>query len=325
MVAAGRAFGAREADASVRNPDWLAERLLGPEELELIDGHPLSRALDNYQEASRDPQVAGTVVMMQVRTRYIDQKLEQALRNGATQVVILGAGFDTRAYRFEELLRGKRVFEVDSRPTQARKRQRVEAVLGHAPENVVYVPVDFNADKLGDVLREAGYRISEKTFLIWEGVSMYLPEERVRETLRSIATESAPGSSLVMDYASRGALEFMTKYPEFSPSKMLEAWGERWMFGVPDGQEKQFFAEAGLDASELFPVYSAESVKRYLTRSDGTTLGMPAGAARPTLPPEALADAMEIGKRGAWYALAELTVPPATVPPASEDHKPLGL
>lgn len=309
MVAAGRAFGAREADAKVRNPDWLAERLLGPEELDLIDGHPLSRALDNYPESSRDPQVAGIVLMMLVRTLYIDEKLEQALRNGAAQVVMLGAGFDTRAYRFEEELKGKRAFEVDSRPTQARKRQRVEAVLGRARENVVYVPVDFNTDHLGDVLREAGYRSSEKTFFIWEGVSMYLSEERVRETLRTIASESAPGSSLVMDYASRGALEFMTKYPEFSPSKMLEAWGERWMFGVPGGEEKQFFGEAGLDVAELFPVYSAESVKRYLTRSDGTIVGMPAGAARPELPPEALAAAMEIGKRGAWYALAELTVP----------------
>jgi methyltransferase (TIGR00027 family) len=309
MVAAARAFGAREPDESVRNPDWLAERLLGPEELELIEGHPLSRALDHFEHASQDFQVAGIVVMMQVRTRYIDEKLAHALQNGASQVVILGAGFDTRPYRLEELLKGKRVFEVDSPPTQARKRQRVEAVLGHVPENLVYVPVDFNKDKLGDVLREAGYRASEKTFFIWEGVSMYLPEERVRETLGAIATESAPGSSLVMDYASRGALEFMTKYPEFSPSKMLEAWGERWMFGVPDGQEKPFFAEAGLDTAELLSVYGAESVKRYLTRRDGTTLGMRPGAARPTLPPEVMAAAIEIGKRSVWYALAELTVP----------------
>jgi methyltransferase (TIGR00027 family) len=309
MVAAARAFGARDADAGVRNPDWLAERLLGSEDLELIDRHPLSHALENYQQASQDPQVAGTVLMMLVRTRYIDEKLERALRNGATQVVILGAGFDSRAYRFEELLRGKRVFEVDSRPTQARKRQRVEAVLGHAPENVVYVPIDFNTDKLGDVLREAGYRASEKTFFTWEGVSMYVAEEGVRQTLRAIATQSAPGSSLVMDYTSRGVLDFMAKYPEFSFSRVLAAWGEQWVFGVPDGQDKQFFAEAGLDATELFPVYSAESAKRYLTRSDGTTMGMPAGAAPAALPPEVLAAAMEMGKRGAWYALAELTVP----------------
>lgn len=118
MVAAARAFGAHDPDPSVRNPDWLAEHLLGPDELQLISEVPLSAALaQDYREAGRDPQVAGGAMLMIIRTRYIDERLVEAVRNGATQVVILGAGFDSRAYRLHELLRGAR----SSRSTRRRR------------------------------------------------------------------------------------------------------------------------------------------------------------------------------------------------------------
>src|SRR5579872_4147356 len=104
VVAAARAFGAREPDERVRNPDSLAERLLGPEELDLIREHPIASALgEDYQQARRNPVVAGLSNFMLVRTRFIDDHLQAAIQNGATQLVILGAGFDTRPYRFRDL------------------------------------------------------------------------------------------------------------------------------------------------------------------------------------------------------------------------------
>src|SRR5580692_3009238 len=103
MVAVGRAFGSHDPDPGVRNPDWLAERLLGPDELALIDEHPLRAALaQDYREAGRDMQVLGLTLMMIIRTRFIDERLLHAVSKGASQVVILGAGFDSRAYRFHE-------------------------------------------------------------------------------------------------------------------------------------------------------------------------------------------------------------------------------
>jgi len=129
LTAAARAFGSREPDASVRNPDWLAERLIGPAELALIADHPLSKALDrDFQEAISDPDVFGFTWLMLVRTRFIDELMERAIRGGATQLVILGAGFDTRAHRFSELLKEASVIEVDYGATQEYKRRRVEAV-----------------------------------------------------------------------------------------------------------------------------------------------------------------------------------------------------
>jgi methyltransferase (TIGR00027 family) len=100
MVAAGRAIGAREPDASVRNPDFLAEQFLGPEIRALRVDHLAIQALDrDYDDAIKDLEVLSTVRMMMIRTRFIEERLEHAIRGGATQVVILGAGFDTRAYR----------------------------------------------------------------------------------------------------------------------------------------------------------------------------------------------------------------------------------
>src|SRR5919197_972624 len=105
VVAALRAFGAREPDPAVRNPDSLAERLITPADLDLIRDHPIADAVqDGYQEGRKSREVAGMSNLMLIRTRFIDDHLRSALASGAAQVVILGAGFDTRAYRFVELL-----------------------------------------------------------------------------------------------------------------------------------------------------------------------------------------------------------------------------
>src|SRR5689334_4209899 len=113
-VAMGRAFGAREPDAHVRNPDYLAEALMGPEERALLADHPIVAALSQpYETALENPEVISTSRMMIPRTHFIDTRLQEAVRDGATQVVILGAGFDTRAYRLKESLAATRVFEVD--------------------------------------------------------------------------------------------------------------------------------------------------------------------------------------------------------------------
>lgn len=321
MVAAGRALGAREPDPTMRNPDLLAEKLLGPDELDLIKEHPIGAALTDALTAAPAYEAVGTANMMLIRTKFIDEKLQRAFyrgatgHEGATQFVILGAGFDTRATRFQELLKAARVFEVDSAATQQWKRRRVEAALGDAPSNLTYVTIDFNRDQLGDTLRQAGYDPAQKTFFTWEGVSMYVAEEGVRETLRTVATQSAPGSSLVMDYTTKASLEFMARFPQFGSSKFLAAWGEPWVFGMPDGAEKEFFASVGLEPREFFPVFGPEAIKRYLTKADGTILGAPPpDAPRPQLPPDAQAAIAAMYSRpgSSFYTLVDLIVPEPT-------------
>jgi methyltransferase (TIGR00027 family) len=247
VVAALRAFGAREPDPSVRNPDSLAERIISRSELQLITEHPISKALEeDYRKGRRSREVAGMSNLMLIRTKFVDEHLRQALENGATQVVILGAGFDTRAYRFAGLLEDRKVFEVDYRSTQQLKKRRLEEAAIPIPSHVRFVEADFKKDTLRNVLNSAGFQPTEKTFFIWEGVSMYLSEQAVRETLGTISAYSGPGSSLVMDFAGQAMIAMLKKFPEIPQHDYTTHWGEPWIFGVPDGREHDFFQECGL-------------------------------------------------------------------------------
>jgi len=278
-VAAGRALGAREPDESIRNPDFLAERLLGPAERAMVADQAVVQALElDFTEAIKNIEALSSAIMMIIRTRFIEERLDHAIRDGVSQLVILGAGFDTRAYRLTELLKAVQVFEVDQPSTQEYKKRRVREAGIAVPPNLTYVAVDFRHDKVGDVLTAAGYDSRRKTFFIWEGVTMYLPEAAVEETLRWVAAQ-APGSTIIFDFVGARLIQFMatadlSKFPEaaqkaFERLRRLTS-GEPWIFGLPDTNEREFLAQLGLDLRKLLPVGGEESMKRYLTRSDGT-------------------------------------------------------
>lgn len=280
-VAAGRAIGAREPDSQARNPDYLAEKLLGDSAGLDLD-HTIVDALSlGYEDAMQDLEVGSLVRAMVERTRFIDELLERRIAAGATQLLILGAGFDSHAYRFADLLARVSVFEVDRPATLAFKMHRVDAALGGPPANLTYVPVDFRNESLSDVLRQHGYDPSQQTFVIMEGVTMYLPEEDVRATFRFVASH-APGSSIVFDFAPSAAVEGLKRIdlaslpPAARPSmeRFLNLFAnEPWFFGLTPGSEREFLAELGLELGEVLTVGGEESVGRYLTRADGTTVG----------------------------------------------------
>lgn len=273
-VLAARAVGARDPDPSVRNPDWLAERFLGPDELALIADNPVAASVaKDYREAMKEPETRSRVLMVNLRTHFIDQRMTAAVQAGATQVVILGAGFDSRAYRFRSALKKVKVFEVDFGPTQEYKKRRALEVLGPPPVNLTYVPIDFTKQTASAVLRRAGYRADRKTFFIWEGVSMYLTEQAVRDFLHDIATHASRGSEVVFDHFN----------PFFDPPTteanarlvaMLKSWGEPWVFGIPDGKEAEFVNSAGLDLTEhVSLLVTSADARKFLTRQDGSTVG----------------------------------------------------
>jgi O-methyltransferase involved in polyketide biosynthesis len=122
------------------------------------------------------------------------------------------------------------------------------------------------------VLRRAGFQPGRKTYYICEGLSMYVPEDGMMETLRSIAVESAPGSALLLEYLNRGALELLRKYPTGMIKNAFD-WGEPFVFGVPDGQDREFFLQAGLELGETLKIGGPESMKRYAMRHDGSYYG----------------------------------------------------
>jgi len=280
-TAAGRAIGAREPDPSVRNPDSIAEKLLGnPAAFNIT--HKSIQALGlSYDEAMKDAEVVSTVRMMLVRTRFIDEALERAVAGGATHVVILGAGFDSHADRCQEVLANVRVFEVDRPATQAFKRQRVQEALGGPPANLTYVPIDIQHEDLAEVLRRHGHDQSQRTFFIMEGVTMYVPEEGVRATLRYVAGHPS-GSAIVFDFMYRPLIDMLKNLDWATVPEAAKPYVQRfldlikeepWVFGIPVGGERTFLEEVGLELREAMTIGGEESLARYATKADGTQVG----------------------------------------------------
>jgi methyltransferase (TIGR00027 family) len=133
-----------------------------------------------------------------VRVAAIDAELGDAVAAGCRQLVILGAGLDTRAFRLGSLA-GLDVFEVDHPATQEYKQGKTSS-LRPLSKSLVFVPVDFEGGSLGDSLVKAGFRPGLQTVFIWEGVVMYLTDQAVRRTLDEIAGCSSPGSVLIVSY-----------------------------------------------------------------------------------------------------------------------------
>jgi methyltransferase (TIGR00027 family) len=137
--------------------------------------------------------------IMVVRSRFAEDCLAEAAERGARQYLILGAGMDTFAYRQPPCAAGLRLFEVDHPATQALKRSRLDAVGIAPPGNLAFVPIDFETSSLDDVLRQSGFDFAAPTFCSWLGVTMYLSDAAIDETLR-IVHRLPSGSEIVLTF-----------------------------------------------------------------------------------------------------------------------------
>ncbi len=228
-VCAYRGIGAQHPDPKLRNPDYLAQKLCRRPG-QFSDEYAGSRlVIDTY------PVMYAAYFMVNVRTQYIDAALRRAAADGATQAVILGAGFDSRAYRFRETFPQLRFFEVDLPATGEVKRQRLAEAFGAVPDYVRYAPIDFGTQKLEDVLPPLGYDPKQRTFFVLEGVTMYVDKAGVGATLDFIRRHSAPGSRVVFDYLLRPVIEGKFKgywaadYITFAVARMGEPYVTGWM------------------------------------------------------------------------------------------------
>ena len=196
------------------------------------------------------------------RTRFIDDALRAALQLGIAQVLILGAGFDSRAYRIAGIER-TRVFEVDHPATQAAKRERLTRMLAQRPGHVVFVAIDFNRQRLDDVLMAAGFQSQARTFVIWEGVTNYLTADAVDTTLRFLARAVPAGSRILFTYIHRGILDGSAHFAGAQESIVtVRRAGEPFTFGFDPAQLPAYVAERGLVLIE--DVGAADYRRRYL-------------------------------------------------------------
>lgn len=205
----------------------------------------------------RWPGVRTSVV---ARTRLIDDTIADALREPLEQFVVLGAGFDTRAYRIPGL-RNLLVFEVDHPDTQATKQAALRRALPAPPENVRFVACDFTRGDLESDMNAAGFREAARTFILWEGVTNYLSEEAVDTTLRW-CSRAAPQSLVLFTYVHKALFSDPTT---FVGTKQLFAYlgkvGERFTFGIDPSELAGFLSRRGLSLAS--DVGAAEYRERY--------------------------------------------------------------
>ncbi len=151
------------------------------------------------REAHEDPSRRRVRLFIAVRTRFAEDALTVAVARGCRQLVVLGAGLDTYAYR-TALGENLHVFEVDHPTTQAWKRQRLAEAAIPAPRTLTFTPVDFERETLADGLAKTGFDAAKQTFFTWLGVVPYLTEEAIFSTLGFIA--GLPGAAhVVFDYS----------------------------------------------------------------------------------------------------------------------------
>jgi len=165
-TAAARAFeSVRSKDKRVCYDPYAKEFLGGIFSIltnSLFPTRVIMRMLNRYAEKVNP----GAFALGAVRTRYIDDYLMECIDDEIEQVVMLGAGYDARAYRIDELKGKVKVFEIDHPDTQSAKIEKVKKIFGILPEHVIYVPVDFNTQKLDEQLLESGYDKYLKTLFI---------------------------------------------------------------------------------------------------------------------------------------------------------------
>jgi methyltransferase (TIGR00027 family) len=180
------------------------------------------------------------------RTRYIDEYLQHFIKNDLEQLVILGAGYDSRPYRFPELNNTIPIFEVDYPATQAYKIEKLKEILKTIPTNVNYVSIDFLAESLPAVLAENGYRNDLKTLFIWEGVTMYIAAEAVDETLSFISSNNRKGSAVIFDFTYADVVEGKSEIYEAKEwLKIASTSDEPLTFGIEKGKIEDFLRERG--------------------------------------------------------------------------------
>jgi methyltransferase (TIGR00027 family) len=212
--------------------------------------------------AVRERRMPGSLGSILCRTRYLDDVLKKSLAQGLDQIVILGAGFDTRAYRIDGM-NNVGVFEVDLPGWRQAKETRLEKVLGAVPANVSLVGIDFDRQDLGGALSAAGFGAGERTLFIWEGVTQYLTADAVTNTLAFVSGISGAGSSIVFTYVRRGIVDG-TDRPEWMGALLSFASkvGSPMTFGLDQAELAGYLADRGLMLVE--DVGAADYQERYL-------------------------------------------------------------
>jgi methyltransferase (TIGR00027 family) len=206
------------------------------------------------------------------RTKYIDAVFKRALAEEFNQILIFGAGFDTRALRFQVEMGNTRIFELDVPVTQGAKIGQYQKRHLAIPPNLSFIAIDFDKESLSMKLDEAGFFKGQRSLFILEGLVMYLQPKSVDETFQTIREYAGQGSWVVFDYIYASVLRKEDIYfGETGIERRVSNAGEGWQFGIEKGDIEQFLARYALQLTDRKDANELE--KTYFTDEDGKTVG----------------------------------------------------
>jgi len=271
MICLSRACSALETDHHYKSDDHIALLLL-PGALKPLLHIPLARRLFTKVAAPK-----GIYEYVIARTKYIDAVFRQALAEQFDQILIFGAGFDTRALRFQDAMGNTGVFELDAPVTQQAKIGQYQRRHLAVPQSLRFIAIDFDKESLSMKLDEAGFYRQQRSLFILEGLVMYLQPESVDATFQTIRDYAGKRSWIVFDYIYASVLRNEgVYYGETGIVQTVSGAGEQWHFGIEKGQIEQFLAQYAMqlvdhkDARDLEQAYFSGPNGKTVGRVNGT-------------------------------------------------------
>jgi methyltransferase (TIGR00027 family) len=211
------------------------------------------------------------------RTKYIDRICKEAIEEGIDQILIFGAGFDSRAVRFEKINRKTTIFELDSFHTQQAKIRQYKKKGIPLPGKTIYIPVDFNVDNIPDKILRKGFDPNKKTLFLLEGLIMYVNGEAVNELFTLVYELSSTESRVVFDYIYASVLRRENSYyGEKNMYDKVNSIKESWQFGIEKGEIEMFVNRfrfkliQHLTSGDLERLYFTDNVNRCAGKVNGT-------------------------------------------------------
>lgn len=215
----------------------------------------------------REKATPGLVGWMFCRFRYIDDVLKESIsKQGIDTVVNLGVGMDSRAY-YTPGIEHIKYFEVDHPSVMKTKETKMKDILGKLPDNVLYVPIDFENQSLDTELKNSGFNQKSKTLFIWEGVTQYISKDANDGIMKYVA-QTAPGSRIVFSYLLKSFIDgtVIPEGTEVMYKHMCKKKNPLWIYGLDPAGMPNYLSKYSLRLIE--DIGSSEVEERYMKSID---------------------------------------------------------
>ena len=211
------------------------------------------------------------------RTKFIDKIFKNSIQKNIDQIVIFGAGFDSRAIRFNNINKKTKIYELDSLHTQNEKIMQFKKKGIFLPDKIIFIAIDFNTESILKKLLQNGFDSKKRTLFLMEGLIMYLNNEAVDKLFKIIYDLASPGGEVIFDYIYASVLRKENiYYGEKSIYDKVNSVQESWLFGIEKGEIGSFIKKykfsliKNLTSEDMEKMYFKDDYDNIIRKINGT-------------------------------------------------------